>query len=268
MGFRIGIVGGGIVGLSVAYKLTKRFPNCQIQLLEKEEEVAKHQTGRNSGVIHSGIYYKPGSVKALTCRDGKAQLERYCEEHGVAFERCGKVIVATDAREIPALNTIQERGETNGIQCRRIGSSEIGELEPAVKGIDGLHVPETGIVDYVGFCQSLRRQLQVRGQFVQTGFDVQQCEARGGQLVIRSRNDEQPVDFLINCAGLHSDRVAMLCGMNPKVRIIPFRGEYFELKPEAEPLCRNLIYPVPDPNFPFLGVHFTRMVMGLSLIHI
>ncbi|MBS1702692.1 MAG: L-2-hydroxyglutarate oxidase [Armatimonadetes bacterium] len=262
MPFTVGIVGGGIVGLSVAYKLSLKFPDCCVIILEKESRLAEHQTGRNSGVIHSGIYYKPGSIKAMTCREGKRQLEAFCEEHEVKFERCGKVIVATDQTEIPALEKILDRGTQNGVQCRRIGVEELKELEPHVNGVDALHVPETGIVDYLGFCEALRCQLVQRGNIVSLNFEVSHIETRHGQILVGATDNEQPVDFLINCAGLYSDQIAILAGHRPKVQIVPFRGEYFELTPEAEPLCRNLIYPVPDPNFPFLGVHFTRMVLG------
>lgn len=262
MPFRIGIIGGGIVGLSTAYKLSLKVPDCEIVLFEKEATVAEHQTGRNSGVIHSGIYYKPGSLKALTCREGKRQLEEFCETHDVAFERCGKVIVALDKSEIPSLEKIQDRGVQNGVKCRRISVSELQEIEPHVSGIDALQVPETGIVDYVGFCNKLKEILLANGNYVNLSFEVTAIEKRENDILVSSPDDEQPVDFLINCAGLYSDHIATLAGHKPKVKIIPFRGEYYELSHEAEHLCKHLIYPVPDPNFPFLGVHFTRMVLG------
>lgn len=262
MAYTIGIIGGGIVGLSVAYKLSERYPECRIIILEKEARVAEHQTGRNSGVIHSGIYYKPGSLKATTCREGKRQLEAFCETHGVKFDRCGKVIVALDQSEIPALEKILGRGEENGVSCRRIGVDELREIEPHVAGIDAIHVPETGIVDYLGFCEKLREILIERGNFVNLSFEVTAIERKNGQIMLHAPDNEQPVDFLINCAGLYSDHVATLAGHHPDVKIVPFRGEYYELTHDAEHLCRNLIYPVPDPNFPFLGVHFTRMVLG------
>ena len=212
--------------------------------------------------MHSGIYYKPGSIKALTCRDGKHQLEDFCQTYGVKFERCGKVIVALHKSEIPSLEKILDRGKENGINCRRIGIVELKEIEPFVAGIDAIHVPETGIVDYVGFCDKLRDLLTTQGNLINLSFEVTKIERRNGQILLVATNNEQPVDFLINCGGLYSDQIATLAGHEPKVQIIPFRGEYFELTHEAEHLCKNLIYPVPDPNFPFLGVHFTRMVLG------
>lgn len=262
MPFRIGIVGGGIVGLSVAYKLSLKYPDSQIVILEKEAKLAEHQTGRNSGVIHSGIYYKPGSLKAVTCREGKRQLEDFCDQHAVRFERCGKVIVALDQSEIPSLEKILDRGIQNGVNCRRIKVDELHDIEPHVNGIDAIHVPETGIVDYVGFCDTLRRLLVGNGHLVNVSFEVTQIDRKNGHVLLSAPDNEQPVDFLINCAGLYSDHIASLAGHQPKVRIVPFRGEYYELTHDAEHLCRNLIYPVPDPNFPFLGVHFTRMVLG------
>lgn len=262
MPFRIGIVGGGIVGLSVAYKLSLKYPDSQIVILEKEAKLAEHQTGRNSGVIHSGIYYKPGSLKAVTCREGKRQLEDFCDQHAVRFERCGKVIVALDQSEIPSLEKILDRGIQNGVNCRRIKVDELHDIEPHVNGIDAIQVPETGIVDYVGFCDTLRRLLVGNGHLVNVSFEVTQIDRKNGHVLLSAPDNEQPVDFLINCAGLYSDHIASLAGHQPKVRIVPFRGEYYELTHDAEHLCRNLIYPVPDPNFPFLGVHFTRMVLG------
>ncbi|HLO97733.1 MAG TPA: L-2-hydroxyglutarate oxidase, partial [Fimbriimonas sp.] len=228
-----------------------------------EDEIATHQTGRNSGVIHSGIYYKPDSIKALTCRSGKAQLEAFCTEHGVKWESCGKVIVALDSSEIPSMERIFERGKANGVACETIGKEELKEIEPHAAGIAALRVPETGIVDYVGFCNKLRELLIQSGHHVQCGFELNQwVEQPNGETLLMAPNNEVVVDFVINCAGLHSDRVASLAGLEPKIKIIPFRGEYYELTTEAEHLCKHLIYPVPDPNFPFLGVHFTRMVLG------
>lgn len=260
---RVAIIGGGIVGLSVAYKLSLKYPQLQLTVLEKEDEIASHQTGRNSGVIHSGIYYKPDSIKALTCRSGKAQLEAFCTEHGVKWEACGKVIVALSNSEIPSMERILERGKANGVACETIGKDELKEIEPHAAGIAALRVPETGIVDYVGFCNKLRELLIEKGHFVQCGFELNQwVEQPTGETLLMAPSNEVIVDFVINCAGLHSDRIASLAGLEPKIKIVPFRGEYFELTPEAEHLCKHLIYPVPDPNFPFLGVHFTRMVLG------
>lgn len=260
---KVAIVGGGIVGLSVAYKLSLKFPQLTITVLEKETEIATHQTGRNSGVIHSGIYYKPGSIKALTCKSGKEQLEAFCNEHDVKWDKCGKVIVALDESEIPSMDRIYERGQANEVECHKIGPEQLREIEPHSAGVAALRVPETGIVDYVGFCNKLREILIEKGHYVQCDFELNHWETRdNGETLLMAPNNEVIVDFVINCAGLHSDRVAELAGLDPKIKIVPFRGEYYELTPESEHLCKHLIYPVPDANFPFLGVHFTRMVLG------
>jgi len=256
------IVGGGIVGLATAYELLQVRPGASVLVLEKETELARHQTGHNSGVIHAGIYYRPGSLRALNCRAGKQLLEKFCTEQNIPFERCGKVVVATREQEIPALESILERGLANGVSCRRICRDELLELEPHCAGIDGIHVTETGIVDYRQVSLKLAEQIRLHGGEIRCG--VQVLEAIQGASIVKV--DTNDGDFaarsLITCAGLHSDRVARRCGWQPQTRIIPFRGEYFELKPHATKLCRNLIYPVPDPRFPFLGVHFTRMVDG------
>ncbi|MSU34517.1 MAG: L-2-hydroxyglutarate oxidase [Pedosphaera sp.] len=260
--FRIAIVGGGIVGLSVAYKLSLKHPGAELVLFEKEPKLATHQTGRNSGVIHSGIYYKPASRKARMCRSGKVQLERFCKENGVSYETCGKVIVALNESELPALERIQQRGIANGVACEVVGVERLKELEPAVNGIRALHVPQTGIVDYVGFCERIGSLLREKGHELRLGTLVKGIIRDGrGLLVVSSKGDTQ-VDFLVNCAGLHSDRIARVAGHSPRLKIVPFRGEYFEVKEEARHVCQNLIYPVPDPSFPFLGVHFTRMIHG------
>lgn len=260
---RIGIVGGGIVGLSVAYKISQKHPDAKIILFEKEATVAAHQTGRNSGVIHSGIYYKPGSLKATTCRDGKDQLEAFCDAHDVKWEKCGKVIVALNEAEIPSMDRIFERGQQNGVTCRVIDRDELTETEPHVAGIKAIKVDETGIVDYVGFCKKLQELLEAAGHEIRFNAKVINIikTSTGVTVGTEDRNGEH-LDYLVNCAGLFSDRVAKLAGMHPKIKIVPFRGEYYELTPEAEHLCKHLIYPVPDPAFPFLGVHFTRMVLG------
>jgi len=236
----IAIVGGGIVGLATAYALRDRRP----VVFEKEREVARHQTGHNSGVIHSGIYYKPGSYKARLCVEGARLLQDFCREHGIAHRICGKVIVATDPSELPRLDELERRGRANGVELTRIGPERLREIEPHAAGIAALHVPGTGIVDYVAVARKLASFVEVR-----TGVRVGSARQIGADLVI-------------NCAGLHSDRLTRLSGQAPSVRIVPFRGEYYELKPSAHELCRGLIYPVPDPNFPFLGVHFTRMIHG------
>ena len=260
--FRIGIIGGGIVGLSTAYKVSQKYPQAQVTLFEKENKLAEHQTGRNSGVIHSGIYYKPGSLKAKTCRDGKQQLEAFCAQHNVAFETCGKVIVALNEGEKQSLYNIYQRGQENQVNCRLITQSELKEIEPHVNGIEAIHVKETGIVDYVGFCETISHLLTESGHLIKVNSKVTEILKDSEGISLITSQSEERVDYLVNCAGLQSDKVARMAGLNPSVKIIPFRGEYFELTKEAEHLCQTLIYPVPDPKFPFLGVHFTRMVLG------
>ncbi len=260
--FDVIIIGGGILGLSTAYTCINRFPSLRVCVLEKEPEVARHQTGRNSGVIHSGIYYKPGSLKAINCRRGKSMLEAFCRAHGVAFDICGKVIVAVDDSEVAGLHRIAERGAANGVRCDRITPDRLRMLEPHVTGVAALHVPETGIVDYVGMCRALTQLIENRGSVVRTGHAVDGIARRARTWIVRTPSSELTSQWLVNCAGLHSDRMTALTGGQSPVQIVPFRGEYYELAPASRGLCRNLIYPVPDPNFPFLGVHFTRMIHG------
>ncbi len=256
------VVGGGIVGLATAFQLGVLAPGIRICLLEKEPAVCLHQSGRNSGVLHSGIYYVPGSAKATTCRAGKKMLEEFCRAHAIPFELCGKVIVATEEKELPSLQKIFERGMANGVQCRRIDDKELHEIEPHARGVAAIHVPETGIVDYPGVCQKLAELLVKRGDRVVLSAEVQTIERKSGRYRIGTTSGSFESKSLINCAGLHCDRVMKLSGIKPPAKIVPFRGEYYELSASAEHLCRNLIYPVPDPEFPFLGVHFTRMVSG------
>lgn len=256
------IIGGGIVGLATAWKLLALRPELKLVLVEKEREVAFHQTGRNSGVLHSGIYYRPGSLRARNCRAGKLALEAFCDEHGVAWRRTGKVIVATRAEQLAQLQLIFERGQQNGVQCELIDRDRLHELEPHCAGIRAIHVPESGIVDYPGVCRKLAELLTAAGVSIRFRTCVTGIEQRSDRAVIRTASEPIEASQVINCAGLHSDRVARLSGQPLKERIVPFRGEYFVLKPEAEHLCRTLIYPVPDPAFPFLGVHFTRMIEG------
>jgi L-2-hydroxyglutarate oxidase len=233
-----------------------------VVVLEKENSLGQHQTGHNSGVLHSGIYYKPGSLKATNCREGKKAMEAFCAAEGIDYEICGKVIVATSEDELPALQRIYERGQANGVRCAMIDQEHLHELEPAAAGIKAIHVPESGIVDYLQVCERLAVRIQEHGGRIVTGARVTAMRQQGGQTVVQSLAGEFPVDYVVNCAGLHSDRVTAMSGQRPEVKIIPFRGEYFEVKPQAQHLCRNLIYPVPDPSFPFLGVHFTRMIHG------
>jgi L-2-hydroxyglutarate oxidase len=258
----LALVGGGIVGLATAERFLARFPGRSVTLFEKEQALALHQTGRNSGVVHSGIYYAPGSLKAETCRAGKRMLEDFCRAEGVALETCGKVVVAVDERELPALDRIQARAEANGVACERIGRERLAELEPHAAGVAALHVPGTGIADYPGVCAALARRIRARGGEIVLGARVAALRGVPEGVEVVAEGVERRARCVVNCAGLRSDRVAELGGARRAARIVPFRGEYWELVPAARPLVRNLIYPVPDPSFPFLGVHFTRMIGG------
>jgi (S)-2-hydroxyglutarate dehydrogenase len=256
------IIGGGIVGLATAMALKTGSP-ASLAILEAEDRLAQHQTGHNSGVIHSGLYYKPGSLKARNCVTGREAMYRFCQEHGIAHERCGKVVVATDPRELPALDELERRGRANGLQgLRRLGAEEIREYEPHTSGIAGLLVPETGIVDYKQVAQVYAEIIRKEGGEIQTKAQVHGCRRYADALVLETNRGAVQCRYLVNCGGLHADEVARLCGADPQLQIIPFRGEYYELVPERQYLVKNLIYPVPDPRFPFLGVHFTRMIHG------
>jgi L-2-hydroxyglutarate oxidase len=260
---RVAIVGAGIVGLATAYRLLEKHPRARVVLLEKESDVGQHQSTHNSGVLHAGLHYRPASLKARLAVQGIRAMVHFCEQHGVAHERCGKLVVATDAAELPRLRELQTRGVANGLRgLRWLERGELTELEPHVAGIAGLHVPEEGIVDYAAVCATLRRLVQERGGEVRTGFAVDSIERRGDGWRVRSIERELSADLLITCAGLHADRIAKLAGEVVEERVIPFRGEYWLLRPEKRSLVRNLIYPVPDPTFPFLGVHLTRTVSG------
>jgi L-2-hydroxyglutarate oxidase len=260
--FDIAIVGGGIVGLATSWQLGQRYPHLSVAVLEKEAEVGTHQTGHNSGVLHSGIYYKPGSLRALNCRSGKAAMEAFCKEHGVPYDICGKVIVAVNELEVPALDRILDRGQQNGVRCELIGPERLKELEPHTAGIKAIHVPEAGIVNYAAVTRKLAELLKARGGLVLTGWRVNRMKEDGDGMVVTSTAGEVRAKYVITCSGLHSDRLARISGHPTRNRIVPFRGEYYDLLPHVQHLCRNLIYPVPDPNFPFLGVHFTRMIEG------
>ena len=256
------IVGGGIVGLATAYHLTRQYPGRSVVLLEKEPELGLHQSGRNSGVLHSGIYYRPGSLRAQNCRTGKLAMEQFCAAEGIPYEICGKVIVAIDDAELPALERIRERGIANGVQCEIIDRARLAELEPHAAGVKALHVPETGIVDFPAVCRRLAQRVTEAGVQIICRAQVKGMQHQNGGVIVESEAGDFQAGYVVTCAGLYSDRVARLSGQELESKIIPFRGEYFELKPEAKHLCRNLIYPVPDPNFPFLGVHFTRLIHG------
>lgn len=261
--YDIVVVGGGIVGAATAWTLSRR-PGLKLAVLEAESSLAAHQTGNNSGVIHSGLYYKPGSLKAANCTRGRAMLLDFCRDHGVKHEICGKVVVATREDELPALATLEERGQANGLAgIRRLDPGGIRAIEPACAGIAGLWVPQTGIIDFKEVTAKLADLFRQQGGEVHTGSRVIAITASSDAITVRcATGAEYRTRHLINCAGLQSDRIARLAGIDPRLRIIPFRGEYYELKPDRHSLVRNLIYPVPDPRFPFLGVHFTRMVHG------
>ena len=259
---QVAIVGGGIVGLATAWQLVLRYPRLRVMVLEKESAVGEHQTGHNSGVLHSGIYYKPGSLRAVNCRAGKRAMEEFCAEHGVPYEICGKVIVAVNDSELVQLDRILDRGKQNGVRCELIGRERLAELEPHTAGIKAIHVPEAGIVNFRVACLKLAELVGSRGGEVRNSTCVLAVKDNGQSISLETTTGTFSADYLVTCAGLHSDRVAKLTGELPEAQIIPFRGEYYDLKPDAQYLCRNLIYPVPDPSFPFLGVHFTRMIEG------
>ncbi|TWT96272.1 L-2-hydroxyglutarate oxidase [Neorhodopirellula pilleata] len=254
------IIGGGIVGLATARALSLLNPDARLTVLEKEADTALHQSGRNSGVLHTGVYYKPGSLKATTCRAGKLAMQDFCQQHDVPFELCGKVIVATSDDELGRLENILKRGTENGVTCQQIDVPQLKEIEPHVKGVAAIHVPEAGIVDYPAVCRKLVKLLRESGHDVRFNFEVTAIDRQAQQTRIRSEKDEVTANYVVNCAGLYSDHVVRLAGGKPEHRIVPFRGEYYELRNEFRHLCRHLIYPVPDPSFPFLGVHFTRMI--------
>lgn len=256
------ILGGGIVGLATAYNLCHQYPDARVTIIEKEPELAAHQTGRNSGVLHTGIYYKPGSLKALNCRKGKALMEAFCEREGIAFDRIGKVIVATCDDEIPAMQELFRRGQANGVNCKLISREELLEIEPHVNGIAAIHVPESGITDYKLIVNRFAEIVQARGGEVVLNAQVTDIVEDGGGVTAVTTQGDHNGDYLINCTGLHSDRLTRMVAGSAPAQIVPFRGEYFELKPVAHHLCNGLIYPVPNPKFPFLGVHFTRMIDG------
>lgn len=258
----VAVVGGGVVGLATALRLLQH-ARVDLAVLEAEDRVAAHQTGHNSGVIHSGIYYKPGSLKAKLCVEGREALYAFCAERGVRHEKCGKIIVATTPEELPRLDAIEQRGKENGLQgLRRLDPAALKEIEPHATGLAGLHVPQTGIVDYREVSEALAAAIRERGGAVETGAEVESVRREAGRFVLDTPAGEVRCNFLVNCAGLRSDRFARLAGVDPGLRIVPFRGEYWSLAPERAHLVKHLIYPVPDPRYPFLGVHFTRRITG------
>ena len=256
------VIGGGIVGLSTAMQLAQQYAHARILMLEKEASPALHQTGRNSGVIHSGIYYKPGSYKARFARAGASSMVDFCREHDIPHEVCGKVIVATQEKERQGLDNLFQRGRQNGLPVRKISPQELNEIEPHVRCVAGIHVPTTGITNYRNVSQKYLELFLEQGGQAMFENEVRQITDRGRTHLIETTRGEFEAKFLINCAGLYSDRITRLAGKDPGIKIVPFRGEYYELAPSKRHLVKTLIYPVPNPDFPFLGVHFTRMIDG------
>ena len=254
------IVGGGIVGLATGWKLHGQRPDAKIILVEKEADLASHQTGHNSGVLHSGIYYKPGSLKAKTCTEGRAEMVRFCEEHGIKHDVCGKVIVATRHEDVPRLDILEERAAANGVGVRRIGKEELREIEPHAAGFTALHVPSSGITDYKQVCRTLAGLLTGIGADIRMATTVTGIDERSDSVRVSTTGGDIEADLVITCGGLHSDRLARFTDPSTTERIVPFRGEYYELAEHRRFLVKTLIYPVPDPDFPFLGVHLTRMI--------
>ncbi len=260
---RITVIGGGIIGLATALRLTQQLPRASVTVLEKEAGVGQHQSGHNSGVLHCGLYYKPGSLKAKLAVTGIRQMIAFCQEHGIPHEVCGKLVVAVRTDEIPRLDALFERGQRNGLSgLRKLGASEMREIEPHAGGVAAIHVPEEGIADYPAVCKTLVRCLAAAGGKVITDAPVIGLHRTGTQWIAKTPAGDFESDYIVNCAGLHCDRVCSLAGDKPGLQIVPFRGEYYQLKPERQYLVRSLIYPVPDPRFPFLGVHFTRLIHG------
>ena len=256
------IIGGGIVGLATGMALVEKYPHARLVVLEKETSLAYHQTGHNSGVIHSGIYYKPGSLKAKLCREGSRSIVEFCQKYNIAHEVCGKVIVATQEKELPLLENLYQRGLENNIKVAKITAEQVKEIEPYVTCLAGIQVFTTGIVDYRQVCQKYGELIQSQGGEICLGTKVEKILATDNSQILETNKGNFETKFTINCAGLYSDRIAQLGNANPEAKIIPFRGEYYELVPEKRYLVKGLIYPVPNPAFPFLGVHFTRMIDG------
>ncbi len=265
--YDIAVIGGGIVGLATAWQILGRWPRLRLAVLEKEKEVASHQSGHNTGVLHAGIYYRPGSLKARLCREGKAAIERFASERGIPFRRCGKVIVAVDETELPRLAVLKQRAVANGVEgIEEIGPERLREIEPNVSGLRALHSPETGIIDFRQVALALASEVRERGGAILAGRRVEAISENGGERILATTGGDISARSLLSCAGLHSDRVAGMTGEAGDLRIVPFRGDYWTLKPEARHLVRALVNPVPDPRFPFLGVHFSRRLNGEVLV--
>ena len=260
---RIAIIGGGIVGLATGYQLLQRFPTVQLLVLEKEAGPGRHQTGHNSGVLHCGLYYKPGSIKARLAVEGIRRMVDFCALHDVKYEVCGKVVIATEESEVPRLHGLLERGRANGLEgLELLDADGIHEFEPHAAGIAGIRVPQEGIVDFLAVAEAMTHEIASRGGEIKFSSEVVGLKEGTGKWTILTTTGEYQADFLINCGGLQCDRLSRMAGAEDPCRIVPFRGEYYKIKPERQHLVRNLIYPVPDPNFPFLGVHFTRQIHG------
>ena len=257
------VIGGGIVGLATAYQFIERFPGKTITVLEKEDAVAKHQTGRNSGVLHTGIYYRPGSLKAVNCRAGKKAMEEFCTKENIPFDLCGKIIVAFDEPELQRMEMLLERGPQNGVVCNRITPEQIREIEPYCAGIAGIHVPEAGVVDYGRVCRRLAEIITERGSKVVTSARANAIRRDNGRAIVETAAGEFAAKQVVNCAGLYSDRVTKMSSAKPSAKVVPFRGEFYALRPEGQYLVKALIYPVPDPAYPFLGVHYTKRMNGM-----
>jgi (S)-2-hydroxyglutarate dehydrogenase len=261
--YDVAIIGGGIVGLAVALEIAKRFPRLRLLLLEKEDRLGQHQSGHNSGVIHSGVYYKPGSLKAKLCVEGARAMIDFCHEHGIPHQVCGKVIVATREEEFPRLEELRRRGEANGLTgLQSIGPEQLREIEPHASGLRALVVPSTGVTDYAAVCERYAELIRAKGGAILTSTEVTGLRQLTSEIMVETTGPAFSTINLINCAGLFSDRISRMAGEEPDVMIVPFRGEYYDLIPEHSSLVRALIYPVPDPRFPFLGVHFTRRISG------
>ncbi|MFA6981335.1 MAG: L-2-hydroxyglutarate oxidase [Ignavibacteriaceae bacterium] len=257
------VIGGGIVGTATAMQLLRQKPQLKLLLIEEENSLAPHQTGNNSGVIHSGLYYKPGSLKAQNCVKGRNLMYQFCEENEIKYERCGKLVLATDENERKKLDELESRGRANGLtQLKRIPKDEIKDYEPYAAGIDALFVGETGIVNYTEVTKAFAKKIKELNGEILLDTKFRGIKKEGSRLIIETSKETFSVSYLVNCGGLYSDKIAKICGVDPEVQIIPFRGEYYEIKEEKKYLVKNLIYPVPDPRFPFLGVHFTRMING------
>ena len=257
------VIGGGIVGTATAMQILRQRPQLKLLLIEEENSLAPHQTGNNSGVIHSGLYYKPGSLKAQNCVNGRKLMYQFCEENGIKYEQCGKLVLASNENERLKLDDLEKRGRENGLtQMKRVPKEEIKDFEPYASGIDALFVGETGIVNYTEVTEAFAKKIKELNGEILLNTKFLGIKKENSRLIIETSNGVFTASYLVNCGGLFSDKIAEICGIDPKVQIIPFRGEYYEIKKEKKYLVKNLIYPVPDPRFPFLGVHFTRMING------